>query len=268
MAFDPVPWRERIVGPDGKLTTAGIVWFRWLDKLRSASVASADLDILQAASDGEGMGGAESALSDLGRQVAVQADCHDYSGELDELERQQFALPDSGRDWSKEIEEISRELKTLDASTGSTGGLDARVAALEALTARLDVLVAAVEQTASVRAEIDALEKLFWTSDTPVRPDPSPTGYAKVVTTTASMTVGNETVILCNAVGGAIVVTLLAAAVAINRVYHVKKIDTSAYTVTVTPAGAETVDGAATMVLSTPYEDIHIVSSGAAWFIL
>lgn len=172
------------------------------------------------------------------------------------------------RDWSADLEGIRRELAVLDAMQPSTGGVDARVTVLEGLVARLEVLTAAIQETASVRAEISALEKLFWTAEAPVREDPSPTGYAKVLTTTVSLTAGNETVILCNAVGGAIVITLPAAAVAINRVYHVKKIDASAYTVTATPAGAETIDGAATMVLSTPNEDMHIVSSGAAWFIL
>ena len=47
--------------------------------------------------------------------------------------------------------------------------------------------------------------------------------------------------------------------------YVIRKSDASANTVTIDPAGAETVNGSATRVISTQYEAVEIVSDGAGW---
>lgn len=71
---------------------------------------------------------------------------------------------------------------------------------------------------------------------------------------------------LVDATGGARVVNLPTAASGIYRKYTVKKIDASANTVTVDAAGAETIDGALTVVFTLQWERITIQSDGTAWF--
>jgi len=46
------------------------------------------------------------------------------------------------------------------------------------------------------------------------------------------------------------------------------KIDASANAVVIDGAGAETIDGAATQTLIAQYDSLHVVSSGAEWFIV
>jgi len=79
---------------------------------------------------------------------------------------------------------------------------------------------------------------------------------------------GTATVYLCNATGGAITINLPAAAGVTSRIYHIKKIDSSANTVTIDGSGAETIDGATTVVLTAQYESRLIVSDGSNWHIL
>jgi hypothetical protein len=85
------------------------------------------------------------------------------------------------------------------------------------------------------------------------------------VTANYTVTVLDET-ILVNAASGAVAVTLISAANTPNR-YLVKKIDSSANNVTVTAAGTDTIDGAATKVLSTQWQSVDLVSDGAShWY--
>jgi hypothetical protein len=138
MAFDPVPYRERIVDQSGKLTTAGIVWFRWFDNLRSVAVASVDQEVLQAV-DSDGMNGqAETFFSEILRQSAIQ---------------------DTPRNYTPEIEQIRGDVAVLDSVTGGpTGSTDSRVAALEAAVARLEATVAAIQEPSArepSQAQID-----------------------------------------------------------------------------------------------------------------
>lgn len=74
-------------------------------------------------------------------------------------------------------------------------------------------------------------------------------------------------VYLCDATGGAIVATLPAATA--NQLYILKKIDTTANLVTLTPNGVETIDGAATYAISTPYLALTLIGKASTgWFIL
>lgn len=73
-------------------------------------------------------------------------------------------------------------------------------------------------------------------------------------------------VLLANPSGGAITVNLPPAANYRGVVYLVKKTDSGGNTVTLDGDGAETIDGAATLVLSAAYEAKRIVSNGTAWF--
>lgn len=88
------------------------------------------------------------------------------------------------------------------------------------------------------------------------------------ITTTATLTAASESTQLANAASGAIVVNLPAAASAAGQVFNIKKIDSSANTVTIDPNGAETIDGAATSVLTAQYQSLQIQSNGSAWYIL
>ena len=86
----------------------------------------------------------------------------------------------------------------------------------------------------------------------------------KAITYTAAA--GDHTIICNNS--GAITINLPAAAGCSGRIYVVKKISGAALNVTIDPNASETVDGAATRVLTTQYESVMIQSDGSNWFIL
>ena len=83
-------------------------------------------------------------------------------------------------------------------------------------------------------------------------------------TTTYTLT-ANDSVILADATGGAFSLNLPTAAGISGTVYTVKKIDSSANAVTIDPSGAETVDGAATLALSTQHQVYDLISDGTNW---
>jgi len=74
--------------------------------------------------------------------------------------------------------------------------------------------------------------------------------------------------VLVSAAAAARTVNLPAAANATYRKYIVKKTDGSVNTVTIDPNGAETIDGAATFVLTVQYQAIEFQSDGAQWWIV
>lgn len=71
-----------------------------------------------------------------------------------------------------------------------------------------------------------------------------------------------------NATSGTCTVQLPAASSAIGTVYIVKKIDSSANTVVITPNGADTIDGAASLTISVQYKGYTIQASGNAWLVV
>lgn len=71
-----------------------------------------------------------------------------------------------------------------------------------------------------------------------------------------------------NAASGNRVITLPAAADVNNHTYYVIKTDSGSNTVTLTPAGAETINGAATYVLSNQYQHVMVVSDASNWFVV
>lgn len=94
-------------------------------------------------------------------------------------------------------------------------------------------------------------------------------GVLAIATIAASTTLTtSQTVILCDASGGAIVVTLPAASANTGRRYFIKKIDSSANTVTIDGNANETIDGELTSELRSQYDTITIVSDGSNWHIL
>jgi len=62
--------------------------------------------------------------------------------------------------------------------------------------------------------------------------------------------------------------TLPSAASSTGKVFYVKKIDSSANSVIIDGAGAETIDGAATITTVIQYEAYTIISNGSFWSIL
>lgn len=78
----------------------------------------------------------------------------------------------------------------------------------------------------------------------------------------------NETVIPCDATAAAFVVNLPTAVGIAGRVYIIKKVDATANAVTVTPNGAETIDGAATVVLAAQWAVTRVISDNANWLVI
>lgn len=77
----------------------------------------------------------------------------------------------------------------------------------------------------------------------------------------------NDTLILCDATAGAMTVTLPLADSARGHMFIVKKIDASANAVTIDPAGAELIDGAATLALAAQWDVAFIGNNGVAWYV-
>lgn len=78
----------------------------------------------------------------------------------------------------------------------------------------------------------------------------------------------DDTTIRVNAATGPKVLTLLPAASVAERILMVKKVDGTVNTVTIDPAGAETIDGSANFVLSNANDSIIIQSNGVSWDIV
>lgn len=74
-----------------------------------------------------------------------------------------------------------------------------------------------------------------------------------------------DTLISADATGGAITVALTSAATYKGKKYTIKKSDGSGNAITIDPAGAETIDGSATVSLSSQYDAITIQSDGTNW---
>lgn len=71
-----------------------------------------------------------------------------------------------------------------------------------------------------------------------------------------------------DASGGAIDVNLPAASAANGQIFSVKKVDATANAVTLTPDGADTIDGDATQPITTQYDSLTVVSDGSTWHII
>jgi hypothetical protein len=85
------------------------------------------------------------------------------------------------------------------------------------------------------------------------------------VTATLTEDGASDSTILADATGAAITVNLLTAMGRKGRELIVKRMNAGGNTVTVDAAGAETIDGALTVVLAAQYDRIRIQSDGANW---
>ncbi len=98
----------------------------------------------------------------------------------------------------------------------------------------------------------------------------APTSLTKAIRTVASSSAPRDTdyTLLVDASGGAVTVTLPAANVSTGREINVKAIDVSGGNVTIDGAGAETIDGAATLVITVQYNSAALQCDGAAWWVI
>ena len=87
------------------------------------------------------------------------------------------------------------------------------------------------------------------------------------VTTTGNV-VSGDYLIVADATGGAITMTLPPAALVPGRIYAFKRINSGANAVVIDTSGAETIDGAATYTLSAQWNSVTIMNNGIAWFII
>jgi len=91
------------------------------------------------------------------------------------------------------------------------------------------------------------------------------------VTTTTSTASPTDTtgfvVLLCDCTGGNVTVNLPTAVGNIAR-FTVKKVDSSANTVTIDGSGTETIDGGTTATLKYQYESVDLVSDNSAWLVI
>lgn len=84
------------------------------------------------------------------------------------------------------------------------------------------------------------------------------------VTTAYTMAI-NDSLILCDATGGAFTVTLRPAAECKCKYVLVKKTDASGNAITVDGDGSETIDGVTTDSLASQYDVIRLMSDGTQW---
>lgn len=99
-----------------------------------------------------------------------------------------------------------------------------------------------------------------------VEQDKSPIASVSTSTVLDGTAVGGT--ILVDATAGAVTITLPTAAIGDERKYNIKKIDSSAFAVTVDANGAETIDGELTIPLLYQYENLTVQSNGTSWSIL
>jgi hypothetical protein len=94
--------------------------------------------------------------------------------------------------------------------------------------------------------------------------------FKPIATVTTNYSVGvNDYDILADATSAAFAITLPASSGFTNRELRIKKIDSAAHNVTITPTGGDTIDGAASKVISTQWVVVTLHTDGTGkWFIM
>ena len=94
-------------------------------------------------------------------------------------------------------------------------------------------------------------------------------GYANVRTVSSNYTAtSSDYVILVNAAGGDITISLPSASTVTGKLYSIVKIDATGNTVTIDPSGSETISGSTTIPLSDQWGGVKIISDGSNWVIV
>ena len=108
----------------------------------------------------------------------------------------------------------------------------------------------------------------IWTVDTALANEQIWTTVAKTANYTTLET-DRDKIIFCDATSASFTITLLAAATAGDGFQlAIKKTDSSANTVTIDGNAAETIDGSATLVLSTQNDVAVLISNGTNWYVV
>lgn len=76
----------------------------------------------------------------------------------------------------------------------------------------------------------------------------------------------SDSVILADASGGAVTVTLKPAAECVGKIVSVKRLNSGANNVTVACNGSETIDGSATVSLTTQYQSVTLTAYEGNWW--
>jgi hypothetical protein len=86
---------------------------------------------------------------------------------------------------------------------------------------------------------------------------------------TASYTLTDaDSIVACNASAGAFTISLPSAVGIAGRMYTIKKVDSSPNPVIVAPQPGQTIDGAASYVLSAQWKYVTVVSDGSNWLVI
>lgn len=86
---------------------------------------------------------------------------------------------------------------------------------------------------------------------------------------TGSMTLNdNQSMVLCDCTSGSITITLPDATLFLDKIYNIKKIDTTGNSIVVNPVNSQTIDGDLQKIISNPYSNMSIISNGQNWYIL
>lgn len=93
-------------------------------------------------------------------------------------------------------------------------------------------------------------------------------GLKTIATQVANYNAGEETLIPCDATAGAFAVNLPSATGIDGRIYIIKQLDASGNNVTITPNGAETIDGAGTLVLNAQWAVARIQAFNNNWLVI
>jgi hypothetical protein len=88
-------------------------------------------------------------------------------------------------------------------------------------------------------------------------------------TQTSNYTITNtDTVVFADATSANVTITLPTASGMTGYRFYIKRVDSSAHTVTISRSGSDTIDGAASFTLDLQYTAIGVISNGSNWYIL
>jgi len=164
---------------------------------------------------------------------------------------------------------VGKQVPPIPIADGGTNGVTANAAFnnLSPVTTRGDLIVR--NATVNARLGLGTVGKVL-TSDGTDAVWSLPTPSVLAIASTAidlTLTSAHYTV-LVDATTGNRIITLPAAASNTGRVYNVKKIDATGFTVTIDPNAAELIDGAANKIIAAQWTNVAFQSNGTSWFIL
>lgn len=249
-------------------------WGRLFDRGNRAGVDSSVSPVHEVADDVEGtVGEHEHAAADVSYGGSTNLSATDVEAALDELDAEKASTGSVTTVQTNLDNHINDTSDAHDASAISIvdsgayyTGTDVEAALQEAATmgggaTDLDDLTDAAVSSPSTR------QGLFYDGTNFVNqfePGQFVAPTSKTATFTALL---SEMAYSVSASGGAVTANLPTAVGCAGKEFFVKKTDSSANTVTLDPNGSETINGAATLALSTQHEGVSIESDGTNWFI-